>query len=40
MRHPFSGNAIRVLGDVIPEQIAIARQADYIFIEEIKAAGM
>jgi GMP synthase (glutamine-hydrolysing) len=42
MRHPFPGPgiAIRVLGEVTPEQVAIARKADYIFIEEIKAAGI
>lgn len=42
MRHPFPGPgiAIRVLGEVTPSQVAIARKADYIFIEEIKAAGI
>jgi GMP synthase (glutamine-hydrolysing) len=42
MRHPFPGPgiAIRVLGEVTAEQVAIARKADYIFIEEIKAAGI
>ena len=41
-RHPFPGPglAIRILGAVTPEQIRIARQADNIFIEEIKAAGL
>lgn len=41
-RHPFPGPgiAIRILGEVTPEQVAIARQADHIFIEEIKAAGL
>lgn len=41
-RHPFPGPgiAIRILGEVTPEQVAIARQADNIFIEEIKAAGL
>ncbi|KAF1993179.1 GMP synthase [Amniculicola lignicola CBS 123094] len=41
-RHPFPGPgiAIRVLGEVTPEQVRIAREADYIFIEEIKAAGL
>lgn len=40
-RHPFPGPgiAIRVLGEVTPEQVAIARKADHIFIEEIRAAG-
>jgi GMP synthase (glutamine-hydrolysing) len=42
MRHPFPGLgiAIRILGEVTREQAAIARKADYIFIEEIKAAGL
>jgi GMP synthase (glutamine-hydrolysing) len=42
MRHPFPGPgiAIRVLGEVTPEQVAIARKADHIFISEIKAAGI
>jgi GMP synthase (glutamine-hydrolysing) len=42
MRHPFSGPgiALRVLGEVTREQVSIARKADYIFIEEIKAAGL
>ncbi|KAL9596762.1 MAG: hypothetical protein Q9219_005587 [cf. Caloplaca sp. 3 TL-2023] len=41
-RHPFPGPgiAIRVLGEVTPSQVEIARQADYIFIEEIIAAGL
>ena len=42
MRHLFPGPGItiRVLGKVTREQVAIARKADYIFIEEIKAAGL
>ncbi|KAI5799994.1 hypothetical protein EDC01DRAFT_648515 [Geopyxis carbonaria] len=41
-RHPFPGPgiAIRILGEVTPEQVAIARKADNIYIEEIKAAGL
>ncbi|PVV05052.1 hypothetical protein BB560_000431 [Smittium megazygosporum] len=41
-RHPFPGPgiAIRVLGEVTPEQVEIARNADYIYIEEIKKAGL
>jgi GMP synthase (glutamine-hydrolysing) len=41
-RHPFPGPgiAIRVLGEVTPAQVAIARQADYIYIDEIKKAGL
>jgi GMP synthase (glutamine-hydrolysing) len=42
MRHPFPGPGIgiRVLGEVTPSQVAIARKADHIFISEIKAAGL
>ncbi|KAI9794382.1 MAG: GMP synthase (glutamine-hydrolyzing) [Peltula sp. TS41687] len=41
-RHPFPGPglAIRILGEVTPEQLRIAREADHIFIEEIRAAGL
>ena len=41
-RHPFPGPgiAIRILGEVTRAQVEIARQADKIFIEEIKAAGL
>lgn len=41
-RHPFPGPgiAIRILGEVTPEQIRIARLADHIYISEIKAAGL
>ena len=41
-RHPFPGPglAIRILGEVTSEQVAIVRQADHIFIEEIRAAGL
>ncbi|MCJ1483590.1 GMP synthase (glutamine-hydrolyzing) [Schaereria dolodes] len=41
-RHPFPGPgiAIRILGEVTPSQVRIARQADNIFIEEIRAAGL
>ncbi|RUS26741.1 class I glutamine amidotransferase-like protein [Jimgerdemannia flammicorona] len=40
-RHPFPGPgiAIRVLGEVTPSQVEIARLADHIYIEEIKRAG-
>ncbi|KAK4449548.1 class I glutamine amidotransferase-like protein [Podospora aff. communis PSN243] len=42
MRHPFPGPgiAIRILGEVTPERVAIARAADHIFISEIRAAGV
>ncbi len=34
------GIAIRILGEVTPERVAIARAADNVFISEIKAAGV
>jgi GMP synthase (glutamine-hydrolysing) len=41
-RHPFPGPglAIRVLGEVTPENVAILREADAILIEELQAAGL
>ncbi|CUM65245.1 uncharacterized protein PRCAT00002877001 [Priceomyces carsonii] len=41
-RHPFPGPglAIRILGEVNREQLKIAREADSIFIEEIRIAGL
>lgn len=41
-RHPFPGPglAIRVLGAVTPERLAIVREADAIFIDELKAHGL
>lgn len=40
-RHPFPGPglSIRVLGEVTRDRVEIARQADRIFIEELKASG-
>ncbi len=37
-RHPFPGPglAIRIMGPVTPESLAIVRQADHIFIEELR----
>ena len=37
-RHPFPGPAlaIRILGEITEERIKILREADYIFIEELK----
>lgn len=41
-RHPFPGPAlaIRILGEVTLEQLDMLREADRIFIEEIRAAGL
>jgi GMP synthase (glutamine-hydrolysing) len=41
-RHPFPGPglAIRVLGDVTEERLAVLRQADAIYLEEIRAASL
>lgn len=41
-RHPFPGPglAIRILGEVTREQIAILQHADDIYIEEVRAAGL
>jgi GMP synthase (glutamine-hydrolysing) len=41
-RHPFPGPglAIRIPGDVTREKIALLRQVDTIFLEEIRAAGL
>ncbi|KAM3542213.1 hypothetical protein ARSEF1564_004880 [Beauveria bassiana] len=42
MRHPFPGPgiAIRVLGEVTPERVEIARRADNIFINMIRENGL
>lgn len=41
-RHPFPGPGIgvRILGDITPERVEIARKADHIFISMIKEAGI
>jgi GMP synthase (glutamine-hydrolysing) len=41
-RHPFPGPglAVRVLGEVTKEKLRLAREADLIFIEEIRRAGI
>jgi GMP synthase (glutamine-hydrolysing) len=41
-RHPFPGPglAVRCLGAVTPERLAILREADHIFLEELKQADL
>ncbi len=41
-RHPFPGPglAIRIIGEVSPERVRILQEADYIFIDEIRRAGL
>jgi GMP synthase (glutamine-hydrolysing) len=41
-RHPFPGPglAIRILGEVTPERLAVLRDADAIYLEEIRSAGL
>src|SRR5574338_1208043 len=41
-RHPFPGPglAIRILGEVTPERLALLRRADAILIEELRRAGL
>ena len=41
-RHPFPGPglAVRIVGDITEERLAILREADEILIEEITAAGL
>ncbi len=41
-RHPFPGPGlgIRVLGEVTPEKVTLAQEADYIFINRLKEYGL
>ena len=41
-RHPFPGPglAIRILGDITLEKVAILQQADHIFIQNLKDSGL
>jgi len=40
-RHPFPGPglAVRTIGDITPEKLALLREADDIFIQELRASG-
>ena len=40
-RHPFPGPglAIRILGDITPEKVAILQAADFIYIDNLKKSG-
>ena len=40
-RHPFPGPglAIRILGEITPERLRIVKEADFIFISELKSSG-
>jgi GMP synthase (glutamine-hydrolysing) len=41
-RHPFPGPglAIRILGDITPEKVAMLQEVDHIFISGLKDAGL
>jgi len=41
-RHPFPGPglAVRVLGEITPERLSLLREADAIFTEEVRNAGL
>jgi len=41
-RHPFPGPglAVRVLGEITRERLAVVREADAIYLEEIRTAGL
>ena len=41
-RHPFPGPglAVRILGDITKEKLSLLRDADHIFIDEIKRSGL
>ncbi|MDX1390216.1 MAG: glutamine-hydrolyzing GMP synthase, partial [Acidobacteriota bacterium] len=41
-RHPFPGPglAVRVLGEVTPERLAVLREVDAIYLDEIRSAGL
>ena len=41
-RQPFPGPglAVRILGEITPDRVAILQEADAVVVEEIKAAGL
>lgn len=41
-RHPFPGPglAVRILGDITPEKVHMLQEADHIYIENLKKAGL
>jgi GMP synthase (glutamine-hydrolysing) len=41
-RQPFPGPglAVRILGEVTPQRVAILQEADHIFLEEVRAEGL
>lgn len=41
-RHPFPGPglAIRIMGEISPDRLAVLREVDAIYLEEIRAAGL
>jgi GMP synthase (glutamine-hydrolysing) len=41
-RQPFPGPglAVRILGEVTPERVAVLQEADHIFLEEVRAEGL
>ena len=41
-RHPFPGPglAIRILGDITPEKVAVLQEVDKIYIDALRAAGL
>ncbi len=41
-RHPFPGPglAVRILGEVTPQKVAILQQADHIFIQSLRDSGL
>src|SRR5690606_26083695 len=41
-RHPFPGPglAIRILGDITPEKVALLQEADHIYISGLKSANL